>query len=428
MTRDAPLILNRDCYCRDVSRGAIIQRILDEQAATNMEDMLAERPHYFANTSVFLSDAQLGAMLAQIQAIEAVAKNPAFMEHVRVRISRPQNWLDNRSTKGVFMGYDFHITESGPRLIEINSNAGGAFIANMIEQSSQSSSGNFASQILDMFQTEWASMGRANTFKTLAIVDENPAEQYHYPDMCLAKSLLEAQGIQVVITDPANLRIENGKIYHGAIAIDVIYNRLTDFDLTQPQNQSVQQAYDEGLAVVTPAPHHHALYADKRNLITLSDPDMLASFGVSSPQINQLKSIPKTVSVTQENSDALWASKRSLFFKPKAGFGGRGAFRGAKLTRKVWDDILKGGYIAQEQIKPPLRAITVDEEKKSLKFDVRVYTYDGWPLLFAARIYQGQTTNLRTAGGGLAAVTPIPDLCLENAHFPQIAETCKLSA
>ena len=45
MTRDAPLILNRDCYCRDVSRGAIIQRILDEQAALNMEDMLAERPH-----------------------------------------------------------------------------------------------------------------------------------------------------------------------------------------------------------------------------------------------------------------------------------------------------------------------------------------------------------------------------------------------
>ena len=27
---------------------------------------------------------------------------------------------------GVFMGYDFHVTRSGPRLIEINTNAGGA--------------------------------------------------------------------------------------------------------------------------------------------------------------------------------------------------------------------------------------------------------------------------------------------------------------
>ncbi len=41
------------------------------------------------------------------------------------------------------------------------------------------------------------------------------------------------------------------------------------------------------------------------------------------------------------------------------------------------------------------------------KFDVRVYTYDGAPLILGARIYQGQTTNLRTQGGGLAAVIPI---------------------
>ena len=29
---------------------------------------------------------------------------------------------------GVFMGFDFHITASGPRLIEINTNAGGALL------------------------------------------------------------------------------------------------------------------------------------------------------------------------------------------------------------------------------------------------------------------------------------------------------------
>ena len=36
--------------------------------------------------------------------------------------------------------------------------------------------------------------------------------------------------------------------------------------------------------------------------------------------------------------------------------------------------------------------------------DVRVYTYKGAPLLCAARVYQGQTTNFRTPGGGFAPV------------------------
>jgi hypothetical protein len=38
------------------------------------------------------------------------------------------------------------------------------------------------------------------------------------------------------------------------------------------------------------------------------------------------------------------------------------------------------------------------------KVDVRLYTYDGRLLLAAARLYQGQTTNFRTEGGGFAPV------------------------
>ena len=38
------------------------------------------------------------------------------------------------------------------------------------------------------------------------------------------------------------------------------------------------------------------------------------------------------------------------------------------------------------------------------KMDVRLYTYNGDTLLPAARLYQGQTTNFRTPGGGFAPV------------------------
>ena len=39
-----------------------------------------------------------------------------------------------------------------------------------------------------------------------------------------------------------------------------------------------------------------------------------------------------------------------------------------------------------------------------MKFDLRAYTYDGAVQWVAARLYQGQTTNFRTPGGGFAPV------------------------
>jgi hypothetical protein len=46
--------------------------------------------------------------------------------------------------------------------------------------------------------------------------------------------------------------------------------------------------------------------------------------------------------------------------------------------------------------------------RQVLKFDLRNYAYDGAVLGVAARLYQGQTTNFRTPGGGFAPVYPGP--------------------
>jgi hypothetical protein len=48
--------------------------------------------------------------------------------------------------------------------------------------------------------------------------------------------------------------------------------------------------------------------------------------------------------------------------------------------------------------------VNVGGVEQSLKYDVRCYVYDGQIQLGAARLYQGQTTNFRTAGGGFAPV------------------------
>ena len=48
--------------------------------------------------------------------------------------------------------------------------------------------------------------------------------------------------------------------------------------------------------------------------------------------------------------------------------------------------------------------IEIDGERVTRKLDVRLYTYNSALILAAARLYQGQTTNFRTRGGGFAPV------------------------
>jgi hypothetical protein len=61
-----------------------------------------------------------------------------------------------------------------------------------------------------------------------------------------------------------------------------------------------------------------------------------------------------------------------------------------------------------------LRSAVPGTAGDSLKVDLRNYAYQGRVLLRAARLYQGQTTNFRTPGGGFAPVfaEPAGDTCL----------------
>ncbi len=118
-------------------------------------------------------------------------------------------------------------------------------------------------------------------------------------------------------------------------------------------------------------------------------------------------------------SDALWHERRSLFFKPAAGHGSRAAYRGDKLTRRVWAEILAGEYVAQALVPPSERRLSMDT---AMKVDVRNYAYAGKVQLLAARLYQGQTTNMRTAGGGFAPVLTPPSEGMGRAHAEALCE------
>ena len=404
-TRANLLAVNRECDCFPIARARVDQAVLSLTDYPEMSGLLAAREHYFASTPIFIAPEMVSGMEQQITAIEQFIKKPDYQNKIFHR-SALAAFAPTKFTRGAFMGYDFHITEDGPRLIEINSNAGGAFIVNAIEKAVGLPHQTFEKDVSNMFLSEWDLARRPGELKTIAIVDEDPKNQFHYPDMLLAASLLRRQGFKVEIVDSKSLTYENGAVFAGETKIDLIYNRVTDFDFGQPAHQVLRQAWLDEAVVITPDPRHHALYADKQNLVILSDSEKRKELGAS-PELDRiLSALPETVEVTSQNAEFLWAQRKNYFFKPFTGFGGRAVYKGAKLTKKVWAHILDGGYIAQKLIKPPSRLISSVHPAGQQKYDVRIYSYNGKLLSMAARVYQGQVTNLRTAGGGLAPVIP----------------------
>jgi uncharacterized circularly permuted ATP-grasp superfamily protein len=243
----------------------------------------------------------------------------------------------------------------------------------------------------------------------IAIVDESPQEQYLAPEFLLFQHLFERHGIPAIICDPEDLSFQDGALWRGEERIGLVYNRLTDFGLEAGNAAVLREAYLSGAVVVTPHPRAHALYADKRNLIALTDDAALAAFGVAAAMREILLSgIPRTEAVARDRAEALWQRRKQLFFKPAAGYGSRAAYRGDKVTRRVFEDILDGTYVAQALVPPSERRIEVDETPVDLKVDLRNYVYRGRVQLISARLYQGQTTNFRTPGGGFAPVLTVP--------------------
>jgi hypothetical protein len=255
-----------------------------------------------------------------------------------------------------------------------------------------------------MFASEWARQRSDRALETVAIVDDDPAGQFLYPEFELIAGMLEAAGIRAVIADAAELALEEGRLVAAGMAVDLVYNRLTDFMLAEPRHRALREAYEAGSAVVTPNPHVYALLADKRNLLTLSDERALTQLGLDARHVAALRTVPRTLAVTADSAEELWRTRRTWFFKPHSGHGSKAVYRGDKLTRGVWAGIAQGGYVAQEIVVPSERTVRVDVALEPRKMDVRLYTYDGRLLLAAARLYQGQATNFRTKGGGFSPV------------------------
>lgn len=406
--------INLSCACRtlDVAR-------LHQSLPTSLAD---SHPHLFSETAVFISTSTRDAIAQAVTTLERVTHLPGYQQAVAERAQGTDALVPDFGSSGVFMGYDFHLGADGPRLIEINTNAGGALL-NAALAGAQSTCcsamdewvghADLAQTFIEMFRAEWQAQRGTQPWRTAVVVDDDPQQQYLAPEFELVRRLFERHGIRAVVADPRELEWRDGALWHSAfptdLPIDMVYNRLTDFDLSESSHAALRSAYQAGAVVLTPHPRAHAMQADKRNLIWLGDDAQMARWGGSEADRAVLRAVvPAAQAVLPANAEALWRERRQWFFKPMAGYGGKAAYRGDKLTRKTWDHIAAGGFVAQALVPPSERMVAVDGVPTRLKVDVRAYAYRGRVLLLAARTYAGQTTNLRTPGGGFAPVLVLP--------------------
>lgn len=411
--------LNQSCLCTRADHDRLTG-LLQRGGLPDAEVVLAPR-QLFAEFPVFVSAAEIQQIRASVAAIQRVVATPAFIDHA-LRQAPPIAAVD-QGARGVVYGYDFHLTDAGPKLIEVNTNAGGLLLNDALRQAQGACcdavapllqppdcTNDLGTRLVASFVDEFRrARGADATLGCVAIVDDQPEAQFLFPEFRMFAELFRRAGITAHIVDPAALDLRDDAVWFQGQRVDLIYNRLTDFYLEQVQHAHLAHAYTAGQVVVTPHPRAHALFANKHHLAAWSSAERLAEFGVDRTTLETLlATVPHAEIVTAENRDQLWAARKQFFFKPPCGFAGKAAYRGDKISRRTWDEQVGVGYLAQTIVQPSERVVRVGDDRVTLKLDVRAYVDQAQVVLFAARLYQGQTTNFRTPGGGFAAVLQWP--------------------
>ena len=325
----------------------------------------------------------------------------------------------------VMMGYDFHIAggpEGQPRLIEINTNAGGALVNAQHTYRTLGAAARaclcrdwlpverLEEAIVASFQEEHRALSPDRPLRRLAIVDDQPDAQLLRGEFELYRELFGRFDIEADVVDTASLlELPCGSLAspaHPELPLDLVYWRDTDFLLHTPRARLLRKAWLADRVVVSPSPCEYLKLADKRRLIAFSDREALRRLGASEAEQQLLERVvPRTLHLRDLALERAWRERKRWVFKPAAAFGSRAVYRGDKISRRKLEEIHgRDDYIAQERVEPGAVDVRTECGVQRMKFDVRAYVYRDQILLLGARAYQGQVTTMRTPGGGFSAI------------------------
>jgi hypothetical protein len=353
---------------------------------------------------------ELRTMVRLVRLLDKLSRDPVYRQRVYQEV--PPVATFDPGHDSVMMCYDFHLTGSGPKLIEVNTNAGGGLLAYLaydpcLPVTAESLNARLKDRLLQTFAHEIRQFSGGSKQKPehIVIVDEDPPAQYLYPEMCVFAELFEAWGVPAEIADPRQLQASAEGVWSADQAVDLVYNRHCDFYLEGEAMSGLREAYLSRKVCLSPNPHLYGLLADKRRFVLWSDPKAMESFPLSAVDRTLLENtLSRAALLADLDLSQVWATRKQHVFKPVDSFGSRGVLLGEKISRRRFAELPVRTTLVQELVPP---SITEVPGQEPMKTDLRLYAYRDQVLGVTARLYRGQVTNLRTPGGGFARIRVI---------------------
>lgn len=361
-------------------------------------------PELISPAIVEVKKEKIDLISKQIKSFFKLRQNLEYQKEIISRTPQLKEIYKNGfpKNKSILMSYDYHIPEnSDPKLIEINTNASMGLISSYLYEFQKlknyfSNEIPFDQDILNCIQSEFQKAESPNLFQSICITDDKPENQKLYIEFLLYKELFKKLKLQSSIFDRQEIPVDKTQF---------IYNRSTDFYLTEPESAKLRQACLNSVCL-SPNPYEYALLADKQRYLDWQEMD-LTSYNLSTDEISEIqRCLLKTYSVSKLNDpEFLWTNRKSLFFKTVNSYGGKASYRGQGISRGVFQNILQNShYLAQEIAPIPNLQLEFKGQNIEFKYDVRFYVYEDRIQMGCARLWKGQLTNVQTLGGGLAPI------------------------
>lgn len=348
---------------------------------------------------------------AAVRALHSVSRRAAYAAALEAVPGISEVTTTHES---VLMAYDFHTNEDGDCfLVEVNTNASGFMLASLMEMvHTDSHLESFVplKRLHNAFTSELKQWGKASsTPPTVAITDEDVLQQKMYLEFLMYRDWLRGLGWKAELCESRDFSFSGRDALSapGIERVDLVYNRLTDFYLENPQHSALQSAFAAQAVCISPNPREYWLLADKMRLVNLGSDEFLSRVGATADEIAVLKKVllPTFDKRSFASEDEIWSQRKNLFFKPKRSHGGKSVYRGESVSRKVFERLMAEDILIQQY--KPAQKIPTDDPRSVLnnwKFDLRFFVYADEIQLAAARIYQGQVTNFASPLGGFTRV------------------------
>ncbi|MGH9819230.1 MAG: hypothetical protein ACRD43_03595 [Pyrinomonadaceae bacterium] len=276
-------------------------------------------------------------------------------------------------------------------------------------------------KLLDVLISCWDEFcdGKADRKPLIAIVDlkDLPTQK----EFELFRDYFEKQGYDAVICSPQELEFDDGKLYLGSVAIDVVYKRLLVNEYLPIMNQypALLDACRAGAICMVNSfrgklVHKKAIFAVLTNekYSHLFDGAELSAIAAHVPWTRKFRE-GSTVNKGERIDLIEWtrANSGKLVLKPNDDYGGHGIYIGWNSSRAEWDEAIdlalaNGDYLVQERVKTAKEMFPMIFDEFG-KWGMIEQLVDLDPLLFNGkvgsaftRLSSNELANV-TAGGGM---------------------------